>query len=365
MDATEKADGCAGMGCLLLFLLFWSVITLAIDYVIARDMWRQWNTLTYFETVGTITHSKVICHSEGGEDSSYVPKIHYDYTVGWQQYSGKVYSFTPPPTEINTARRLVGDHPVGKAVPVYYCPDQPQRTVLRKGLETQDFLVPLMLVPFNGIMLIGIYTLQKIGNIHFSRSKQRWFRNFPVRYDALTFQLRLRVSYHNPIIMAIVGTLPAAFLALPFLFLGHLDAVLLVGWNMVVLGGLFGFWLAVHWNRSDLYVLAVDQMNGNLILPRQPDKTLGPVVPFDAIDDLTLSRQAAEHSEDRDNHLLTLHYRSGEESKSAVVASNHNRGIFLKFGDTKELTELKNWILCQIGRAPEGKTGEKERRSTG
>jgi trehalose-6-phosphatase len=73
-------------------------------------------------------------------------------------------------------------------------------------------------------------------------------------------------------------------------------------------------------------------------------------VSFDSIEDMTLSMIPGQ-SEERNNHILTLHYRNKNETESAIVASKHNRvfyfGLF-DYDDVKELTELKNWILYEI-----------------
>ena len=338
----SKQTDYAGMGCILFFLLFWSVIVLTFDYIIVRDLWRQWKTSAYLETIGTVTHSKVNVH-HGSEETSYTPVIHYDYTVGNQQYSGKVYRLTAPFRSKRTVYQIIKEHPVGKAVPVYYCPDLPQLAVLRQGLEMQDSFTLLFLAPFNGGMLLGVYGLLK--------SKYGRLSGFTVQDDGLT--LRLRISSHDPIATAISGTLPAIFTTFPFFIFDGLNRFeeigIGMGWGMTVLGGWLGARYAVRWNRSDKNILIVDKTCNELILPRQPDQTPGPVVPFDAIEDLTLSKVAAKPGDEEENHILTLHYRYGNETQSAIIASNHNRTNFfhfVEFPDTiEELMALKNWIL--------------------
>jgi hypothetical protein len=276
--------------------------------------------------------------------------VRYDYSVGQQRYSNDVYAFALSYTSgSDVSRQIVAEHPVGKSVSVYYCPTQPQQAVLRKGLMIRDFHVPLILVPFNCIMFLGFYILLKSRRLF--RSERCWFRDFPIQYDGSI--LRLRVGYHDPIILAIAAPIPAVFIAIPFGLLGNLDIALLVGWGMAILSVILGFWLATYWNHSDLYPVIIDKMNGTLSLPRQPDQTRGPVVPFSAIEDLTLSNHSGRN---RPNHVLTLHYRCGGMSKSAIVASNHNRGLFLHFCrdiDGTELTALKDWLMCKINEVRE------------
>jgi len=337
------------IGHFVLFLLvaIGGAIILFIDYTVAQKILSQWRTSTYLETVGTVTHSRV----ELIDKETHI-RIHYDYVVNGEQYTGTEYRHVHMILSGSAAHRILSEYPVGKVVPVYHCPDQPQQAVLCKGLGTQDLPILLFLLPFNGVLLIGIYGLLKSMCRRFFRNEHNWFRDFPIRDDGVT--IRLRVSLHDPIPATIIGTFSTCIIALLLFWLAELDidplSVLAGG---IVLGGVFGFWNAVRLNRSDLYTLTVDKTYSELTLPRQPDKTPGPVVPFDAIEAITLSVTRRESKDERDNHILTLYYRSGNETKSAIVVSNHNWIEFFNFREgnvEQELMELKNWILRETGK---------------
>jgi len=343
-----------GFGCFGLSLFgFLGVCLLAVNYAIARDIFLQWRSSTYPETHGIVTHSKASPRDSG---TSHYFVVHYNYTINGKQYTGEKYKFTLESGYY--AHQLAAEFPVGETVPVYYCSNQPQRAILRTGLALRDSFVPLFVLPFNGMLLIAIYGFLLHGRYRrLFRNKRHWFRDFPIQDDGS--MLRLRTGFHALIPMAIVGTLPALFVAMPFFFVyGDIHEVpIMIGWGAVVVGGVFGFWLAIRWNRSGFYDLIVDKARGELVLPRQPDKTPGPIVPFDSIEDITHSRMASAMWSDTtmDNHILTLHYRNGNETQSAIVVSEHNRVGFFGFigndeDEETELTELKHWILRESGR---------------
>jgi hypothetical protein len=66
---------------------------------------------------------------------AYWPEIHYEYTVGPVRYSGDRVRFTHNATlEEAESKQIVALYPVGKAVPVYYNPNNPEAAVLKKGI---------------------------------------------------------------------------------------------------------------------------------------------------------------------------------------------------------------------------------------
>jgi hypothetical protein len=340
--------GCVGWIC---FFLFWCVPVLIFDSFIGWQILSQWKTLTYLETVGTVTHSKVKVSYGGDKPDSYTPEIHYNYSVKGEQYSGEVYKFTRVSSA--RARQLVKEHPVGKAVLVYYSSDQPQRAVLFKGLVMRDAYPITFMIPVNGIMLIGIYVLLTSKFRRLFRSDEHWFRDFPIQDDGLT--IRLRTDSEDLFFLAIVGMSVASFFSVFLIillsYLLDMGTAIVLGCVATILGGLLGVWLAVHKNRSDKYLFVVDKMCGTLELPRQPDKTPGPVVPFDSIEDLVYTKIDKKSDDDSDKHSLTLHYRSEGETKSAIViSSDHNWSPLYFCKAEEEFTALKGWILRETNR---------------
>ena len=94
-----------------------------------------WPTCT-----GTVTDSEVHRSRRSGGRSGGVdtfrPKITYSYTVAGQQYTGNRYAIGDPASSgIREAQKIVGEHPVGSEVTVYYSPSRPGTSVLVPGVQ--------------------------------------------------------------------------------------------------------------------------------------------------------------------------------------------------------------------------------------
>jgi hypothetical protein len=63
MSASSKGNGritrLTGTGCLVVFGLFWSALTLVADAAIGWNILRQLHALTFSTTIGTVTLSQV------------------------------------------------------------------------------------------------------------------------------------------------------------------------------------------------------------------------------------------------------------------------------------------------------------------
>jgi hypothetical protein len=347
---TERMRGC--LLCLACFaLICYSAFILFLDWETANGMMRQCKTSKYIETIGTVTQSNMEITPNGKGTR---PMFQYEYIVNDTRYIGTKYKFLVHDS-IKVSRQLVADFPVDSTLPVYYCPDQPQLAVLCKGLDRHTFIFPLLWIPFNGIMLLGFYALLKIKLRRFVRNKERWFRDFPIQSDGTI--LRLRISTIDPVATTLYGILPSLLVLLILSDIGYNDLALVFGGGTILLGGLLGYCYAYRSNCSGLYELMIDKTHGVLLLPWQPEWTLGPTVPFDAIEEITLVQTDAVPSftllRKWDTHILMLRYHSEDTTKSAIIASKHNLGTTFHFTDADpetELTELKHWILREIGR---------------
>jgi hypothetical protein len=138
----------------LLFVGFWSLITLIFDGMIALNSYRQFKAASFPVVAGTITHSEVTEH-HGDESTTYGVDVKYDYEVAGRGYQGARYRYGQWDSSDNSARRIVDSLPVGKQVDVHYNPDDPNDSVLAVGIQSSDLVVALFLTPFNLIMMGG------------------------------------------------------------------------------------------------------------------------------------------------------------------------------------------------------------------
>lgn len=143
----------------ILWLLFWSAITLAFDGLWLWMIATQSLTWTYASVEGTVLESRIERGNDSDGDATYDAKISYEYVAKGQSHRGDtVRNFS---MRMNggrqEARRSVKQYPAGKRVTVYYDPVRPAQSVLERGLRGGDFFLPLFMTPFNIVMLGGWY----------------------------------------------------------------------------------------------------------------------------------------------------------------------------------------------------------------
>ena len=149
---------CGGVLFALVFVGFWSAITLVFDVMLVISAWRQIRAESYPSVVGAITHSEVDAHHDS-DGTTYSVDVEYVYMVDDRQYEGDRYRYGQMGSSDNNAHRIVASLPVGKEVPVYYNPADPADAVLKTGIEGSDLFMALFMTPFNLVMLGGWHVL--------------------------------------------------------------------------------------------------------------------------------------------------------------------------------------------------------------
>ena len=138
---------------LLVFILFWSGLTLAFDGFAVRGVCKQYVSRNYPVVSGTITRSKVNTHHGSKGGTSYSADIEYKYLVDGQAFTGKKVRLGITSSSHASATGTVNAHPVGSSTQVYYNPANPQEALLTPGATGADFMMFLFLTPFNMVML--------------------------------------------------------------------------------------------------------------------------------------------------------------------------------------------------------------------
>lgn len=138
---------------LMLWITFWSAITLSFDLMIVRRVVAQVAASGYASVQGRVLESRV--DEQRGEDASYQPHVLYSYEINGRKYESSVYSFHEiKSSDASWARAVVAAHPPGGAVTVYVGAD-PGNALLAPGLAGIDLLFWLFLAPFNVVMVGG------------------------------------------------------------------------------------------------------------------------------------------------------------------------------------------------------------------
>ncbi len=282
--AATKSKGLSaigGTGCLLFFVLVWSVGTLGFDCFIARSVFRQIQALGYAEATGSMTLSEVeTVRSRRGR--TYRPNIQYKYSVEGKEYLGDRYRYGKWSSGGDWAKQIVASRPVGSPVEVYYAPADPSDAVLMVGVEGMDLFVAMFMLPFNLIML-GLWIA---GGGAFR------YRFLPppaggARVSDDGRYLRLRLSPWRPfywgLIAAGVLALFGAFV-IGFGFRGSPPMpLMLVAWGMILGSGALAYLFQHRRLAGSHSDLVIDDFRRSIALPRTFGRHEDLVIPAEKI----------------------------------------------------------------------------------
>jgi hypothetical protein len=135
------------------------VLTLLVgtfDVLLAQGVVTAWGTRGYVEAEGRIL-SSAVTRARRVEDQGQGIAISYEYWTHGRRWEGTRYAPNDPGRSSGSwAEDLVATLPPGKGVTVYVDPADPSQATLRRGVQGGDLLWPLLLVPFN-LMMLGIW----------------------------------------------------------------------------------------------------------------------------------------------------------------------------------------------------------------
>ena len=113
------------------FMVLWGG---AISAVTIYDVWRGWRTKQWSTTTARILDVTPRYHK--ARLGSYLPGVRYQYTVDGQDFVGARFRFGARTFRSEgSARKAVGDIPVGKELPIRYDPQRPSNSVLHAGID--------------------------------------------------------------------------------------------------------------------------------------------------------------------------------------------------------------------------------------
>lgn len=142
---------------LVIFALFWCGIVGVFDVMWGGTLWHQTRATTFPDVPGKVTSSRVTTSRGSKGGVSYNLNISYDYNVDDRHYSGTRYRYGQMGSSDNWAATVARRLPPGTAVRVYYGPANPAEALLQPGLEGQDLMLPLFMLPFNMVALALVW----------------------------------------------------------------------------------------------------------------------------------------------------------------------------------------------------------------
>ncbi len=326
---------------LILFTLFYSVTVLAFDGLMVNNLFKQFESSGYPSVTGTVTRSLVQIHHSSKGGVSYEPVINYHYSVSGQSFTGKKLRYNPISSSSQfAASSVVGEHPAGSTVLVFYNPENPRDTLLFTGIKGCDFLLILFLTPFNAVM-IGLFAWS------WSWLRERIVRPAAGGMKIITdgMNIRVRLPQYGAMIWCLATTGGLGFTAMFIIGFGMQMnpsiPVALSTLTVVFLGGLG----ALYWQwmkiQSGIDDLVINEDSRSLELPLTFGRNVRMTVNLADIESLTVER--IEHRNSKGgvtfSYAPTLHVR-GDESAASKLAD---------WSDKLRADDFAAWLRQKLG----------------
>jgi hypothetical protein len=336
----------AGIGCLIIFALFWSGITLTVDAIIGWNAIRQIRATSYATTPGVITRSEIESQ-QGKHGPTQAAKISFSYQVGGRKLSGDQYRYGAVSSNDSNAAKVVAAFPPGKQVTVYYSPADPTDAVLVPGLEGADLFIAMFMTPFNFIML-GMWIAA--GSAVFRRGSRPVAGGAKIRDDG--FRIQVRLAQFTPLGAALGFVFFASFLGLfPIGFTAGFNPPLRVmqfAWFVIVFGAVVVFvWRSMKL-ASGYTDLVIDPTERSVTLPRTFGRTDDVVVPLKRIQAVEVERIAKKGAKRSTNYefVPTLVYAERDDTVTRAKLAQWSNGAAAE--------ELAAWLREKLQLKPTG-----------
>lgn len=295
-SSNNPKAGCGGAVFVVLFVGFWSAITLAFDVVLVVSAWRQTRAVNYPSVVGAVVYSRVQEHSDSDGGTTYSPDVRYVYTVEGREYHGDRYRYGQMASSDRNADRVVASLPVGREVPVFYNPADPADAVLKAGIEGADLFLAMFLTPFNLVMLGGWYAVGRGAYVRFVKPPAGGARLIDQGFRTHVY------SSSKPLLATAAATLlGASFVSIFIVGFGfgfNPPVHVIAGTWTVVLVLTLGVTAAVALRGvAPKELLAIDPVERTITLPARGKHPEPLSIPFAAVEQVRVERRSQRDSE--------------------------------------------------------------------
>lgn len=151
-----RSQGCAGCFVPVFCSVFLIAGAAMAYFMTVRPLYQVFTARNWLETPCTIRSSEVQIQ-RGDESDSHIIDITYDYEFEGQPYVGDRYHFAPisTNTSVKWKRQVVREHPPGHKTVCYVHPDDPEQSVIERGL-TREMWWGLFPIPFLAVGIGGV-----------------------------------------------------------------------------------------------------------------------------------------------------------------------------------------------------------------
>jgi len=175
---SSRREWILGSGFGAVWLLLWSAFTLMFDGMIVYFSATTLLAQAYPDVPGEITHSEVRREFDNERDSFH-PEVRYRYQVDGRDFTGeRVHFYGFGDGNARSAKEVIAKLPVGQRVAVFYNPRDPGNAALQRMLDGRLLFLPLLLLPFNLIMVAGwIWVARRLAGVSslpLRRESDRW-----------------------------------------------------------------------------------------------------------------------------------------------------------------------------------------------
>jgi hypothetical protein len=350
MIAGPKGSGrlskLSGAGCLVMFGLFWSALTVGADVAIGWSVFRQLHALSYSTTTGRVTQSE-IKKVEGDDGPTYRPDIKYTYSVAGREHTADRYRYGEWSAGRGRAEGVAATHPVGSEVSVYYAPADPSDAVLKVGLEGMDLFLAMFMLPFNVVMAVFCWAG--------GREIYRSFLPSPTGGAKVSddgFRVRVGLSPTIPVLggLVVAGILAFALtFVIGFGFGGSPSyPLMLLVWAVILVGGTWGY---LHHRSKQVrgdFDLVLDVFGRSITLPRTLGRTTDVVVPMSSVTSIEVEQVEKRRSKG------SVHYAYSPTLVFTDDDGMTRRERLIEWSDAKRAGLLTGWLCKRLGLKPNG-----------
>jgi len=122
-------------------------------------------SLNWPHTQGTVLSTDIKKMPSSKGPTRYCPVIRYSYQVGSTEYSSDKYSRTISRGTIEWAKQIIEQHPVDSKIKVFYKPSNPELSVLKTGLQSDNYWMLLFSSFFLFVVILAFKKqLQQMNN---------------------------------------------------------------------------------------------------------------------------------------------------------------------------------------------------------
>lgn len=293
----ETLDNWLAAGAMLVAFLIGTGLTVYVDAIVGWNIFRQIQSADFPTVTGQLLKSDAKLYDDSGDAAlwNYEPDLAYSYTIDGREYQGTRFRYGAYTMWRSTSTAVTNQLPRPGDVTVFYNPHLPADAILSPGITGSDIFIPLCLLPFNAMVLIGLLAL-----LQFLR--RRSTHGLCVRDNGRV--ALIGVSRWSPAVAALAATGAMASLLVFAIGVptggGPSPLVSSIGWLLAASAGALAWFVSVRVLATGTRDLVVDREHQTLTLPVSWGRKAPLTIPWSSLSGIEV--------DDVNNQSETVHY---------------------------------------------------------